>query len=747
MTEELLINREELIKEKKIRATNYIQSSVNHEKVRELEKDGWEKVKTFKKKTRMRKEKKNAEKIVNNAWILFFKLGFQKMNTNIIEVGSCVIDILAVDRETAIFVFCNSTDEKQTRMTLMNKIKTVKENKKILIEYVKKMEPKRKLKCAFIFLTNNYILPDVDLKYMDSKNIVHFDEETFNYYSDLTTHLGSAARFQLLGYLFSGQKIPELNNKIPAIEGKMGGYKYYSFSIEPEKLLKIGYVLHRNNANNQMMPTYQRVIKKSRLESIQSFVDEGGFFPNSLIINIDKQGLLFDRSSSQVDNSISKLGILHLPNIYRSAYIIDGQHRLYGYANSEYAASNTVPVVAFVDLDKKEQVKLFMDINENQKAVSKNLRTTLQADLLWESDNVAERQLALKCRIAQRLGEDFDSPLYGRIIIGENSKTEDQCIKLDTIKRALDKSNFLDMYDRHGESLLRKETFDTGNNEETMHKLLKLFKETLFYIKNNVEEWDTSDLSNRFVVINPGIYSLIRVIDDVINYYTEVENQEILDLTQEGLMYYIQPFLDSIVNFFDNVTEEAKNRLKSMYGGKRDIFYWRTLQLSISNEIIGFRPDGMEKYWRDNDKRFNDESYNMIRETEKFLNTDFKNKLESYYGEDWFKLGLPKKVYDESIKLAASKNYNKKRNEEVEPWSCLNTIHYREIAIHGKNWGEIFSIPYTMPGEESISGGKNAKTKWIEKFSRIRNENHHTYSISEEEFLFLKQVYEWLIDN
>ncbi|EHA7756928.1 DGQHR domain-containing protein, partial [Enterococcus faecalis] len=590
-------------------------------------------------------------------------------------------------------------------------------------------------------------LPDVDLKYMDSKNIVHFDEETFNYYSDLTTHLGSAARFQLLGYLFSGQKIPELNNKIPAIEGKMGGYKYYSFSIEPEKLLKIGYVLHRNNANNQMMPTYQRVIKKSRLESIQSFVDEGGFFPNSLIINIDKQGLLFDRSSSQVDDSISKLGILHLPNIYRSAYIIDGQHRLYGYANSEYATSNTVPVVAFVDLDKKEQVKLFMDINENQKAVSKNLRTTLQADLLWESDNVAERQLALKCRIAQRLGEDFDSPLYGRIIIGENSKTEDQCIKLDTIKRALDKSNFLDMYDRHGESLLRKGTFDTGNNEETMHKLLKLFKETLFYIKNNVEEWDTSDLSNRFVVINPGIYSLIRVIDDVINYYTEVENQEILDLTQEGLMYYIQSFLDSIVNFFDNVTEEAKNRLKSMYGGKRDIFYWRTLQLSISNEIIGFRPDGMEKYWRDNDKRFNDESYNMIRETEKFLNTDFKNKLESYYGEDWFKLGLPKKVYDESIKLAASKNYNKKRNEEVEPWSCLNTIHYREIAIHGKNWGEIFSIPYTMPGEESISGGKNAKTKWIEKFSRIRNENHHTYSISEEEFLFLKQVYEWLIDN
>ena len=42
----------------------------------------------------------------------------------------------------------------------------------------------------------------------------------------------------------------------------MGGHTYYSFSIEPEKLLKLAYVLHRNEANSDMMPTYQRIIKK-----------------------------------------------------------------------------------------------------------------------------------------------------------------------------------------------------------------------------------------------------------------------------------------------------------------------------------------------------------------------------------------------------------------------------------------------------------------------------------------------------
>lgn len=59
----------------------------------------------------------------------------------------------------------------------------------------------------------------------------------------------------------------------------MGGFKYYSFSIEPERLLKIGYVLHRNEANKNMMPTYQRLIKKNRLKSVQQFVNNGGYFP------------------------------------------------------------------------------------------------------------------------------------------------------------------------------------------------------------------------------------------------------------------------------------------------------------------------------------------------------------------------------------------------------------------------------------------------------------------------------------
>ena len=57
----------------------------------------------------------------------------------------------------------------------------------------------------------------------------------FLYYKQLVAHLGSAARYQFLASIFANQKIKGMDNRVPAIQGKMGGLKYYSFSIEPEK--------------------------------------------------------------------------------------------------------------------------------------------------------------------------------------------------------------------------------------------------------------------------------------------------------------------------------------------------------------------------------------------------------------------------------------------------------------------------------------------------------------------------------
>ena len=191
----------------------------------------------------------------------------------------------------------------------------------------------------------------------------------------------------------------------------MGRYTYYSFAIEPARLLKMSYVLHRNQANSAMMPTYQRLIKKSRLKKVADFVENGSFFPNSIIVNIEtKRGtgdLKFDLGSQS--SGKARPGLLHLPQMYRAAYVIDGQHRLYGYANSPRADTDLIPVVAFIDLPREEQVRLFMQINENQQAVPKNLRNTLNSDLLWESDDYTQRakSAAPADRSASRRAEDL----------------------------------------------------------------------------------------------------------------------------------------------------------------------------------------------------------------------------------------------------------------------------------------------------------------------------------------------------
>ncbi|EHL6429662.1 DGQHR domain-containing protein, partial [Listeria monocytogenes] len=323
------------------------------------------------------------------------------------------------------------------------------------------------------------------------------------YYEELSQHLGFAARYQLLGNLFEGEKIQELDNITTAIEGQMGGHTYYSFSIEPEKLLKLSYVLHRNNVNKDSMPAYQRIIKKSRLNQVKDFVNKGGFFPNSIIINIDtkSKGLTFDRASLQDQNSISRIGLLHLPKKYKSLYIIDGQHRLYGYSDSKFSKTNSIPVVAFLDLKKADQVRLFMEINENQKAVSKNLQNTLNSDLLWDSSVYNERRKAVNLKIAQQLGEDRNSRLFDRIIIGENNKTDTCCITIDTIKNGIDKSNFLSTFSKKNE-LIEKGTFDKDDNESTYQILYPFLLMYLNYIaEQSSNEWNKGDNDNGILSI------------------------------------------------------------------------------------------------------------------------------------------------------------------------------------------------------------------------------------------------------
>lgn len=754
-----IVSGDALVKIRTSRSKTFIEAKERRIALPELIEEGWEEYKSYKnnKFVGVRKNKKFDEVFEDRVWCLFARLGFTYMNKDrYFEMSydyqnpniTQQIDVFAADDETVILVECKASE-------------TIKDGvfKKPLEAFHGQMDGLRreaqqrfpKAKVKFIWATQNFIVSPADQAKMKEWDIIHFSDSVINYYYELVKHLGSCARYQLLGNLFANQEIRNMDDRIPAIQGEMGGHKYYSFSIEPERLLKIGYVLHRNEANKNMMPTYQRLIKKKRLSEVRKFINEGGYFPNSLIISIDSggRGLQFDFSGMKVEGSHSRIGVLHLPKRYRSAYIIDGQHRLYGYSDSEYALTNSIPVVAFVDLDRQEQIKLFMDINENQKAVPKSLRVTLNADMLWDSANYEEQRQALRSKIAQMFGEEETSPLLGRVVIGEDETSPIKCITVTAIQAALKKCNFITQFGKKN-TIVKDGTFDIGTNQGTCDLLYPFLEGCLRYVKDGaIDEWERGENNDGILTMNRGVQGVIRVVNDIVNHL--VEKKEIAPKQQkvDDLVKQVSFYLDPLIDYFNHLTPQERKELRTFFGGGADVRFWRAFQRQISSVRSDFNPEGLKEYWENEAKTYNADSMVYLREIKVWVKHTVQESLSQKYGDNWEIKGLPKQIYKRAKGLADEKNYDNVTSgngaEPVSVWDCVTMKECKEIVTVGGHWTELFESRLTRPGDEKMPGGKAAKTKWIEQVEVLQNKlNNPSYSISTAEFEFIKEVYSWI---
>lgn len=756
-----IVAKIELASVKALRSKPYIVEKVRRSSLPELMEEGWEFNKDYKdpKWISVKKEKPFDEQFEDKVWMLFYKMGFSHLNSDRnFEMSydfhnpdhTQQIDVFAADDESIIIVECKAAESIKDGV-FKKPLEALYAQMDGLSKEARKKFPGRKVK--FVWATKNYIITRTDQKKMKDWGIIHFSDAVIDYYSELVKHLGSAAKYQLLGNLFANVEIKNMDDRIPAIRGKMGGFEYYSFSIEPERLLKIGYVLHRNEANKDMMPTYQRLIKRKRLNEIQKFVDKGGYFPNSVIISIDtnKRGVHFEPRGEQVENCISRFGILYLPKKYRSAYIIDGQHRLYGYSDSKYSKTNSIPVVAFVDLDRKEQIKLFMEINENQKAVPKTLRVTLNADMLWDSDDYNERRQALRSKIAQMLAEEETSPLLGRIVSGEDETTSTKCITVEAIQSALKRSDFFSTFGKKN-AISKDGTFDLGENQATCDLFYPFIEECLRYIKQHVkEEWDKGDSNGGMLTMNRGMQAVIRVINDIVNMLVKTNvicpksKSQSLDAMVHDVCFYLDPLID----YLNNLTEEQRKNIRNYFGSGADKRFWRAFQQAIAEKKPDFQPEGLKEFWEDEAKLYNTESVQLLREIEKYSKAIVATKLKECYGNNWVIRGLPKPIYDRAKKEADDQNYEEIRNGAVEGsttiWDCVTLLECKTIITTGNHWQNLFDDVFTRPEDKTGSGTKESKTNWLSSMNAISNKLlKPSYSVSAKEYEFIKAIHRWL---
>jgi DNA phosphorothioation-associated DGQHR protein 1 len=177
----------------------------------------------------------------------------------------------------------------------------------------------------------------------------------------------------------------------------------------------------------------QRLVQKQRLQSITDYINRtDATFPNAVIVaaNFRQEDGLIEDDTSDSDQAITEnrrwtveerndgCCVLRIPSSSKLAAIIDGQHRLYAFANarSDRLEMNLVCSI-FLDLPKPYQAQLFATINSTQKRVDKSLTYELFGYNIEEEDERFWSPDKLAVFLTRRLVTDVESPLKGKIVI------------------------------------------------------------------------------------------------------------------------------------------------------------------------------------------------------------------------------------------------------------------------------------------------------------------------------------------
>ena len=259
----------------------FIYKTVKKTRLKEYEDDSWEVAKENVNTYRMKKPKPHDVLFEDRVWALFARLGFEQMNRDRNfrikyakdkGIPGKQIDVFAADSETVILVECKSAETRK-RTSFSKDIAEIGLIKEPIYNTIKKYYAPKKPKITWLFATNNYIVSEPDKLRLDENKLLYFSQDDIQYYEHLVDLLGSVARYQLFGSIFRNQSIIGLNYSTPAIKGNVAGFTTYSFSVEPEVLLKIGFVLHRTDASMQAFDSYQRMVKKLRIKEIEEYIN------------------------------------------------------------------------------------------------------------------------------------------------------------------------------------------------------------------------------------------------------------------------------------------------------------------------------------------------------------------------------------------------------------------------------------------------------------------------------------------
>ena len=652
------------------------------------------------------------------------------------------IDVLGLDNEIAIAIECKSSENISKRPLFQGELAkhaSIRERFSYASKEQYPIEPKRTIILA-MFLSN-ILLSSNDILRAKEAQVVIFDEEDLSYYEDLISHIGPAAKYQFFADILPGKEIPGLSITVPAVKTKMGGANCYTFSISPEYLLKISYVSHRAKGKAFDIDTYQRMLKKSRLKSIRQYISNNGIFPTNIVVNLESDRLNFERTQQESDQEFGVLGWLHIKPAYKSAWIIDGQHRLFAYSGHEKASKDRLSVLAFEWLPASKQAQYFIDINAEQKSVKQDLLVDLFAELNWDAEQPRIRIGAIISKAIQFLGKDSESPFYQRIQRPDTPRDALRCISSTSLFRALEKTDLFIAKERRGR-IVDYGPLWAGDNFDTLKRTVFILKHWFDTIKNNANTsawWDIGRAEGGGLAMNDGVIICIKVLYSVFRHLSE-KGIQLNHLDNDDLFEFIKEYGLIVGDYLGSLSEEERKQFRSLRASEGQTTGMRRCQKAIHDKIPLFRPFGLEKFLEEDKMQTNNKAKKVVDRIETNLHKAIIEELRREIGHDesqWWMLGVPK-----SVRLKVGKRYDEDDGKRGGKEYYFDLIDYRDIIVD--NWSTF--EPIFAYGK----GNKDKRTSWIVYVNDKRRIVSHASSgvnVSLEELNQLQIYDKWLTDQ
>ena len=382
-----------------------------------------------------------------------------------------------------------------------------------------------------------------------------------------------------------------------------------------------------------------------------------------------------------------------------------------------------------------------MDINENQQAVPKNLRNTLNADLLWGSPDKRKQAQALKLKVAQLLGELKSSPLRQRVIIGEEQSNDRRCISLDAVSRGIDRGRFIGEFT--SAATKKQGSFYRGSNDNTYKGLTEFVEHCFGYLRDELPtQWNLGRGDGGFVFTNAGVEAILRLIGDLVDHLVSQGKVDPLQNQPTDVFMQVRELLQHLVTHLESLAPDDVAEYRGWLGSGAPTKYLRRFQVAVATQVPNFEPEGLAEWKADQEKQFNAESYIMVREIEGHLRTDIRRRLEDHFGADWFKEAVPLGIFQDGSARAAEKNWQADGDASVDWWDCLYIVQYHKVLLHvgQTKWQEIFEADYTLPSDMKAASWRK-KSGWVDELNGIRNKVAHDGAVSEDEYEFLQVLH------